>query len=132
MARIVLDKVSKIFKGPKGEEVRAVNNVSLTIEDQEFLVLVGPSGCGKSTTLRMMAGLEEVSRGAISIDGKVVNDVEPKDRKSTRLNSSHEWISYAVFCLKKKKKKKKEYKYKKKENNTYKKDQYTRYYIGVE
>ncbi len=80
MARIVLDKVSKIFKGPKGEEVRAVNNVSLTIEDQEFLVLVGPSGCGKSTTLRMMAGLEEVSRGTISIDGKVVNDVEPKDR----------------------------------------------------
>ncbi|PYK57877.1 MAG: sugar ABC transporter ATP-binding protein, partial [Verrucomicrobia bacterium] len=80
MARIVLDNVSKIFKGPKGEEVRAVNNVSLTIEDREFLVLVGPSGCGKSTTLRMMAGLEEVSRGTISIDGKVVNDVEPKDR----------------------------------------------------
>ena len=80
MARIVLDKVSKIFKGPKGEEVRAVNNVSLTIENQEFLVLVGPSGCGKSTTLRMMAGLEEVSRGTISIDGKVVNDVEPKNR----------------------------------------------------
>src|SRR5437764_13247300 len=80
MARIVLDKVSKIFKGPKGEEVRAVNNVSLTIENQEFLVLVGPSGCGKATPLRMMAGLEEVSRGTISIDGKVVNDVEPKDR----------------------------------------------------
>src|SRR5437870_3713624 len=80
MARIVLDKVSKIFKGPKGEEVRAVNNVSLTIENQEFLVLVGPSGCGKSTTLRMMAGLEEVSRGTISIDGKIVNDVEPKNR----------------------------------------------------
>ena len=80
MARIVLDKVSKIFKGPKGEEVRAVNNVSLTIEDREFLVLVGPSGCGKSTTLRMMAGLEEVSCGTISIAGKVVNDVEPQDR----------------------------------------------------
>src|SRR5947207_15783316 len=80
MARIVLDKVSKIFKGPKGEEVRAVNNVSLTIEDQEFLVLVGPSGCGKSTTLRMIAGLEEISQGTISIDGRVVNNVEPKDR----------------------------------------------------
>src|ERR1051326_577608 len=59
MARIVLDNVSKIFKGPKGEDVRAVHNVSLTAEDGEFLVLVGPSGCGKSTTLRMIAGLEE-------------------------------------------------------------------------
>jgi len=80
MARIVLDNVSKIFKGAKGEEVCAVNNVSLTIGDKEFLVLVGPSGCGKSTTLRMIAGLEEISRGSISIDGRVVNDVEPKDR----------------------------------------------------
>ena len=80
MARIVLDNVSKIFKGPKGEDVRAVHNVSLTAEDGEFLVLVGPSGCGKSTTLRMIAGLEEVSGGTISIDGRVVNGVEPKDR----------------------------------------------------
>ncbi|HYT58709.1 MAG TPA: ATP-binding cassette domain-containing protein, partial [Haliangiales bacterium] len=62
MARIVLENLSKIFKGPKGEEIRAVNDVSLAIEDREFLVLVGPSGCGKSTTLRMIAGLEEVSR----------------------------------------------------------------------
>ncbi len=61
MARIVLENLSKIFKGPKGEEIRAVNDVSLAIEDREFLVLVGPSGCGKSTTLRMIAGLEEVS-----------------------------------------------------------------------
>jgi len=80
MARIVLENVSKIFKGPKGEEVRAVHNVSLTVEDREFLVLVGPSGCGKSSTLRMIAGLEEISGGTISIDGRVVNDVEPKDR----------------------------------------------------
>jgi len=80
MARIVLDNVSKSFTGPKGEEVRAVNNVSLAVEDKEFVVLVGPSGCGKSTTLRMIAGLEEISRGTISIDGKIVNEVEPKDR----------------------------------------------------
>src|SRR5689334_4087526 len=80
MARIVLENVFKIFKGPKGEEVRAVHNVSLTVEDREFLVLVGPSGCGKSSTLRMIAGLEEISAGTISIDGRVVNDVEPKDR----------------------------------------------------
>src|SRR5207245_10870007 len=59
---------------------RAVNNVSLAVEDKEFVVLVGPSGCGKSTTLRMIAGLEEISRGTISIDGKIVNEVEPKDR----------------------------------------------------
>jgi len=80
MARIVLENLSKIFKGPKGEEIRAVNDVSLAIEDREFLVLVGPSGCGKSTTLRMIAGLEEVSRGTVSIDGRIVNGVEPKDR----------------------------------------------------
>ena len=80
MAQIVLDNVSKSFTGPKGEEVRAVNNVSLAVEDKEFVVLVGPSGCGKSTTLRMIAGLEEISRGTISIDGKIVNQVEPKDR----------------------------------------------------
>ena len=80
MARIILDNVSKSFKGPKGEEVHAVSNVSLTVEDKEFVVLVGPSGCGKSTTLRMIAGLEEISSGTISIDGRIVNDVEPKDR----------------------------------------------------
>src|ERR1041385_5782650 len=80
MAWIMLDNVSKSFKGPKGEEVRAVNNVSLTVEDKEFVVLVGPSGCGKSTTLRMIAGLEEISAGTISIDGRIVNEVEPKDR----------------------------------------------------
>ena len=80
MARIVLEQLSKIFKGPKGDEVRAVRNLNLTVEDKEFLVLVGPSGCGKSTTLRMIAGLEEISGGTISIDGKVVNTVEPRDR----------------------------------------------------
>src|SRR5439155_10055103 len=80
MAQIVLDNVSKSFTGPKGEEVRAVNNVNLAVEDKEFVVLVGPSGCGKSTTLRMIAGLEEISRGTITIDGRIVNEVEPKDR----------------------------------------------------
>jgi multiple sugar transport system ATP-binding protein len=80
MARIVLDRLGKVFPGPRGEMVRAVNNVSLEIQDGEFMVLVGPSGCGKSTTLRMIAGLEEISSGTITIDGKVVNNVEPKDR----------------------------------------------------
>ena len=76
MASVRLEQVKKVYEGG----VIAVHNFSLEIQDKEFVVLVGPSGCGKSTTLRMVAGLEEVSEGRISIDGKVVNDVAPKDR----------------------------------------------------
>jgi multiple sugar transport system ATP-binding protein len=76
MAKVVLENVSKIYPGG----VKAVDSASLEISDQEFVVLVGPSGCGKSTTLRMVAGLEEISSGTIFIDGKRVNDVPPKDR----------------------------------------------------
>jgi multiple sugar transport system ATP-binding protein len=80
MARVAMENVSKVFKGPKGEPVRAVSEVNLVVEDKELLVLVGPSGCGKSTVLRLIAGLEELTHGSISIDGRVVNDVPPKDR----------------------------------------------------
>ncbi len=80
MARLVLENVSKTFEAPKGERVHAVSNLSLTVEDHELVVLVGPSGCGKSTTLRMIAGLDSVSSGTITIDGTVVNNIEPKDR----------------------------------------------------
>ena len=80
MARVVLENVSKVFPRAKGETICAVNNVSLAVENKEFLVLVGPSGCGKSTTLRMIAGLEDVSNGAIRIDDQLMNAVEPKDR----------------------------------------------------
>src|SRR5205809_368698 len=76
MASVSLTDVTKIYPGG----VKAVDRVSLEIADQEFVVLVGPSGCGKSTTLRMVAGLEEISAGTIRIGGKVVNDVAPKDR----------------------------------------------------
>ena len=76
MAQVVLENVWKIYPG----NVEAVQDVSLEIADGEFVVLVGPSGCGKSTTLRMVAGLEEISRGSISIGDRVVNDVHPKDR----------------------------------------------------
>jgi multiple sugar transport system ATP-binding protein len=76
MAQVTFDNVSKIFEGG----VTAVRDLTLTIEDKEFAVIVGPSGCGKSTALRMIAGLEDVSTGSISIDGRVVNDVAPKDR----------------------------------------------------
>jgi multiple sugar transport system ATP-binding protein len=76
MAQVVLEKVSKIFPGG----VKAVDAIDLSIRDQEFIVLVGPSGCGKSTTLRMVAGLEEITAGVIRIGERVVNDVPPKDR----------------------------------------------------
>jgi multiple sugar transport system ATP-binding protein len=76
MATIVLDGVTKVF----GDEVIAVNNVSLEIAEGEFMVLVGPSGCGKSTILRILAGLEEVTAGELYIDGKQVTDLPPKDR----------------------------------------------------
>jgi multiple sugar transport system ATP-binding protein len=76
MAKVILENLYKIYPG----NVVAVKDASLEIEDQEFVVLVGPSGCGKSTTLRMVAGLEEITRGNIYIDGRKVNDVPPKNR----------------------------------------------------
>ncbi len=76
MARVELKSVCKTYQGG----VHAVKDSTFVIEDKEFVVLVGPSGCGKSTTLRMIAGLEDISSGEIMIDGKVVNDVAPKDR----------------------------------------------------
>ncbi len=78
MAGVVLKDVCKVYDG--GGTTLAVNHVNLTIKDREFMVLVGPSGCGKSTTLRMIAGLEEISSGTISIGDRVVNNVPPKDR----------------------------------------------------
>ena len=76
MSQIILDGVGKIYS----DGTRAVGDFDLRIEDGEFLVLVGPSGCGKTTVLRMIAGLEEISEGTISIGDHVVNDVQPKDR----------------------------------------------------
>jgi multiple sugar transport system ATP-binding protein len=76
MAQVLLEKVTKVYPGG----VRAVDGVDLSIGDREFVVLVGPSGCGKSTTLRMIAGLEEITAGTIRIGERVVNDVPPKDR----------------------------------------------------
>ena len=76
MAQVSLKNVCKIFPG----NVQAVNNVNLGIENKEFMVMVGPSGCGKSTTLRMIAGLEEISSGDIFIGNKRVNEVPAKDR----------------------------------------------------
>ena len=80
MAKVSVKNVYKIYPGEKGGDVAAVSDVSLEVEDREFVVLVGPSGCGKSTTLRMIAGLEEISKGDIFIGDRRVNDVPPKDR----------------------------------------------------
>ena len=76
MANISLKNIFKVYPG----DVTAVKDFNLEIEDKEFIILVGPSGCGKSTTLRMIAGLEEISKGELYIGDKMVNDVPPKDR----------------------------------------------------
>lgn len=76
MAEVVLENINKRY----GTKHHAVKDFNLHIEDREFMVFVGPSGCGKSTTLRMIAGLEDISDGVLSIGGRVVNDVPPKDR----------------------------------------------------
>jgi multiple sugar transport system ATP-binding protein len=87
MKKLVLKDVSKRF-----DDVVAVNKVNLDIDDQEFIVLVGPSGCGKTTTLRMIAGLEQVSDGEIYINGQLVNNLAPKDR-----NIAMVFQSYALY-----------------------------------
>jgi len=76
MAKVILNNINKVY--PNG--FQAVYNASFEIDDREFVILVGPSGCGKSTTLRMLAGLEEISNGDLFIDDKRMNDVHPKDR----------------------------------------------------
>lgn len=88
MAEIVLDRVSKRF--PDG--TLTLNEISFTIHDGEFFILVGPSGCGKSTLLNMIIGLEEVSAGEIRVDGRAVNDLDPKDR-----NMAMVFQSYAIY-----------------------------------
>lgn len=87
MARVYLENVTK-----KYDDVVAVNSVTFEIKDKEFVVLVGPSGCGKTTTLRMIAGLEEVSAGKIYIGEKQVNDIPPKDRDIAMV-----FQSYALY-----------------------------------
>ena len=76
MANLSLKNIYKVYAGG----VTAVSDFNLDIEDKEFIILVGPSGCGKSTTLRMIAGLEEISQGELYIDDKLVNDMAPKER----------------------------------------------------
>ena len=88
MASLSLENICKIY--PNGFE--AVKDFNLEIDDKDFIIFVGPSGCGKSTTLRMIAGLEDISRGDLKIDGRVVNDVEAKDRDIAMV-----FQSYALY-----------------------------------
>ena len=88
MANVKLTNVKKVYDGG----VVAVHDFNLDIKDKEFIVFVGPSGCGKSTTLRMVAGLEDISEGTIEIDGEVVNDLQPKDR-----NIAMVFQNYALY-----------------------------------
>ena len=89
MAGVRLEHVYKKYPGPTTHRLKTVN---LDIKDKEFLVLVGPSGCGKSTTLRMIAGLEEISEGKLFIGDRLVNDVAPKDRDIAMV-----FQSYALY-----------------------------------
>ncbi|MFN7133124.1 MAG: ATP-binding cassette domain-containing protein, partial [Myxococcales bacterium] len=88
MADVVLDNFIKRY----GDAPPTVKGVSLTVKDGEFLVLVGPSGCGKSTTLRMIAGLEDITAGELRIGGRRMNEVAPKDRDIAMV-----FQSYALY-----------------------------------
>lgn len=84
--------LNHIYKKYEGNDKYSVNDFDLHIKDKEFIVFVGPSGCGKSTTLRMVAGLEDISKGTLEIDHKVMNDVAPKDR-----NIAMVFQNYALY-----------------------------------
>jgi len=88
MAKVELKSISKVYEGG----VRAVDNANIVVEDKEFVVFVGPSGCGKSTTLRMVAGLEDITEGELLIDEEKMNDVPPKDR-----NIAMVFQNYALY-----------------------------------
>ena len=88
MAGLKLNHIYKVYENG----TKAVSDFNMEIKDKEFIVFVGPSGCGKSTTLRMIAGLEEITAGDLFIDDKLVNDLEPKDRKVTMV-----FQNYALY-----------------------------------
>ena len=88
MANLSLKHIYKVYPG----DVTAVKDFNLEIADKEFIVFVGPSGCGKSTTLRMIAGLEEISKGELYIGDRLVNEVEPKERDIAMV-----FQSYALY-----------------------------------
>ncbi|PYJ09042.1 MAG: sugar ABC transporter ATP-binding protein [Verrucomicrobia bacterium] len=89
MAKVSLKKISKVYPGKNGQEVIVVSDLDLEIQDREFVVLVGPPACGLSSVVRMIAGLEDVSRGEIWIDDRAVNDLPPKDHGVALVAGDH-------------------------------------------
>ena len=94
MAKVILEHVEKIYDNG----LKVVKDFNLEIADGELLVLVGPSGCGKSTTLRMIAGLEEITDGIIRIHDRVVNHVEPKDRDIAMVFQDYALYPHMTVC----------------------------------
>ncbi len=92
MASVTFQNVTKIYRGRRGEEIPAVLNLNLEVPDKSFVVLLGPSGCGKTSTLRMVAGLENITSGEIRIGSRVVNDIPPGDRDVTMV-----FQNYALY-----------------------------------
>lgn len=91
MATLKFNNICKVY----GKDTVAVKDFNLEVKDHEFIVFVGPSGCGKSTTLRMLAGLEEISSGELYIDDVLINDVQPKKL----VNALYESSAFDFFCL---------------------------------
>src|SRR4030095_8191367 len=94
MAEVSLEHISKTYPDNKnkGAKAKTIDDVSFTVKDKEFMVIVGPSGCGKSTLIRMIAGLEEITEGTLSIDGKRINDLDPSER-----NIAMVFQNYALY-----------------------------------
>ena len=95
MSKVILKKVEKVYENG----FKAVHGIDLEIKDGEFMVFVGPSGCAKSTTLRMIAGLEEISGGEIWIGDKLVNDLPPKERGIAMVFQNYAPVSYTHLTL---------------------------------
>src|SRR5882762_4553208 len=98
MADVILKNVFKAFKGAKGERISAVNDFSLAVRDGEFVTVVGPSGCGKTTLLRLIAGLEEIDSGTVSIGAQIVNELPAKKRDIAMVFQNYALYPHMTVC----------------------------------